>query len=157
MSPKQERAVFGRATQARFLLDATARGMTVSLPFDSVPGYDAVADTGKRTFLVQIKGARKCILTTTNRGRQYKYLRYTVNLRRHRKEAPRCDVFAAWLDGDSRWAFFPREIAKSHTNIRFHGNAKTVGWEIFDAPKIDTISEETPPAIPAETQPTSSS
>ena len=93
-------ADFGRATQARFLMDAHARGLLVSLPFDSFPGYDALVDSRGKLYRVQVKGAH----VSKSRG----HGAYRINLdRQRRKRRNPFDILAVWLDADNRWVLLP--------------------------------------------------
>lgn len=117
MSPEQ----FGRSTQARFLLDAHLHGLEVSIPFDSLPGYDMIVDNGRRIWRVQVKGA-----TIGYRGN------YTVNIRKPGRRYPDFDVVAVWMTREGRWAFLPRWVRK-RTIVRLTATGKFSGrgWEIF--------------------------
>ena len=119
---------FGRATQARFLLDAHLRGLLVSLPFDSFPGYDAVVDTGRRVYRVQIKGARA--------SRRKSRPSYVVNVNRHLRHAfPRFDVLAVWCDGDAKWIIIPakrcRGIRQLFIRPTGHLHRYADNWSVF--------------------------
>jgi len=120
---------FGRATQARFLMDAHAHGLLVSLPFDSFPGYDALVDTGKRIYRVQVKGARPA----ANLSRSI----YRINIDRHlRRSKPsrRFDILAVWLDGDAKWVLIPAKNTRARQIwIRPNGRLQRFAgnWGIF--------------------------
>ena len=113
---------FGRSTQARFLLDAHLHGLEVSIPFDSLPGYDMVVDNGRRLWRVQVKGA------TIGCGGDY-----VINIRRHgRKSLPNFDVVAVWMTREGRWAFLPRWVRKRiMMRLTATGKFSRRGWEIF--------------------------
>jgi hypothetical protein len=113
---------FGRATEARFLLDGHRNGYIVSRPFDSVPGYDAILDNGKRLFRVQVKGARVSTARSV----------YRINTNRHRCRGPKFDYVAVWLDNDSRWIFLPGSVRSKHmVTITAHGKHSHRSWEVF--------------------------
>lgn len=120
-------ADLGRATQARFLLDAHTHGFLVSIPWDSVPGYDALVDTGRKVLRVQIKGARPSTSRKTSGT-------YTININRHRRKRPRFDLLAVWLDGDAKWIFLPGKLCRViqlriRPNGRFHKYSSR--WDLF--------------------------
>lgn len=121
-------ADFGRATQARFLMDAHSRGLLVSLPFDSFPGYDAIVDAGRKVYRVQIKGSHP--------SGKSAHGAYRINVSRHARRSHRkFDVLAVWLDNDQRWMLIPSRrcrvkqiwIHKTGSKFtRYSGN-----WGIF--------------------------
>lgn len=114
-------AQFGRTTQARFLLDAHLHGLNISIPFDSMPGYDICVDNGRRMWRVQVKGC-----TMSNRGQ------YSVNINRHRGRIPNFDVVAVWLSRDDKWVFLPRSVRhRRMVRLRPNGKFAKKGWEIF--------------------------
>ena len=117
MSPEK----FGRTTQARFLLDAHLNGLEVSVPFDSLPGYDLIVDNGRKLWRVQVKGA-----TIGSRGD------YTVNIRKMGRRRPNFDVCAVWMTREGRWAFLPRWV-RTRIIVRLTSSGKFSGrgWEIF--------------------------
>jgi hypothetical protein len=121
---------FGRATEARFLFDAQRRGLLVSRPFDTAPGYDAIVDTGSRLFRVQIKGARSA--QGADAARRSRFPVYRINVNRRDRRQPNFDVIAVWLDEDARWIFLPRSIrSKRAVYIFTYGHYGRRGWEIF--------------------------
>jgi len=113
---------YGRATQARFLLDAHLHGLEVSIPFDALPGYDVVVDTGVRLWRIQVKGA-----TMSSKGV------YSICVRRAgKKSVPNFDVCAVWLSRENRWVFLPRSIRRrTMIHLTPHGKFSHRGWEIF--------------------------
>lgn len=117
------RAHFGRATQARFILDAHLHGLLVSIPFDSLPGYDVIVDNRKRLWRVQVKGS-----TVGRDGR------YSINIRnvRQTNRLPSFDICAVWMARENRWAFLPRSVRR-RVMVRLTANGKFShkGWEIF--------------------------
>jgi hypothetical protein len=118
-----DRHKFGRAVQARFLFDAQEKGMDVCIPFESLPGFDCVVDTGKKLLRVQVKGAH------ISRRRNS----YTVNFRRYaRKAAPKFDICAVWMADAQRWTFLPPTFAKKRiVRITADGKYSRTGWELF--------------------------
>jgi PD-(D/E)XK endonuclease len=113
----------GRATEARFLVDALERGLKVALPFSESPGYDAVVDSGRRLIRVQVKGARP--------GRSGKYW---VNMNRHGRRHRGYDVVAIWLVRDARWIFIPARVVRhgsSMVGVTAGGKHSRRSWEIF--------------------------
>ena len=114
---------FGRAAQARFLLDAHEKGMDVCIPFDSLPGFDYVVDTGKKLLRVQVKGVR------VSRRRDY----YTVNFRRRRTDSiPKFDICAVWMADVQRWTFLPPSLARKRiVRLTADGKHSRAGWELF--------------------------
>lgn len=113
---------YGRTTQARFLLDAHLHGLDVSIPFDSLPGYDVIVDNGRKLWRVQVKGS-----TIGRDGR------YSINIRKPgRARLPHFDVCAVWLARENRWVFLPRSI-RTRVMIRLtpFGKFGGIGWEIF--------------------------
>lgn len=119
MSP----GALGRATEARFLVDALERGLQVSLPFAEAAGYDAVVDSGGRLLRVQVKGARPG-----------KSGRYWVNLNKHRRRHRGYDVVAVWLVRDGRWLFIPARAVRhrvSMLGVTANGKHSGRSWEIF--------------------------
>jgi hypothetical protein len=117
---------FGRATQARFVMDAQLHGLLVSCPFDSAPGYDAVVDNGHRLLRVQVKGAR--LTTDGTRAGRYVF-----------KFSPRqghsFDILAAWLDAEADWLLIPRSRCPRSSNITISGRSPLrrclSDWAIF--------------------------
>jgi hypothetical protein len=117
MSPEQ----FGRTSEARFILDAMLHGLTVSMPFSSMPGYDVIVHNGRRFWRVQVKGA------TVGKS-----ARYTVNLRRPGRKVPQFDVCAVWLARENRWTFLPRSVrARAIVRLTPWGKFSSKSWEIF--------------------------
>lgn len=118
-----DRQKFGRAVQARFLLDAQEKGLEVLTPFDSLPGYDYVVDTGKKLLRVQVKGVHLC------RRRGY----YSVNFRRRAKTGPKIfDICAVWMADVQRWAFMPAYVGtKRIVRITSDGKYSRTGWDVF--------------------------
>lgn len=120
MSPQD----FGRATEARFLMDAHRDGLIVSRPFADAPSYDCIVDNGKRLFRVQIKGARATVL----RNRPT----YVLNINRIGRKRVKFDVLAAWLEGESRWVFLPAAVSRRRQiYITPTGRNARRGWEVF--------------------------
>ena len=117
MSPEK----FGRSTQARFILDEHLNGLEVSIPFDSLPGYDVIVDNGRRLWRIQVKG-----VTIGTRGN------YTVNIRKPGRPQPNFDWCAVWMSRENRWAFLPRYLRR-RTIVRLTATGKFSGrgWEIF--------------------------
>lgn len=110
---------FGRATEARFIADASARGLIVSRPFTEAPGYDAVIDNGRRLIRVQIKGC-----TPNPRGI------CTININRHCRAVPRYDILVVWVTSIGRWLFLPRATRRWRTvPLRVNGKYARAGWE----------------------------
>lgn len=123
MKTKQQNARrwLGRATEARFLADAQARGLLVSRPFTEAPGYDAVVDNGRRLIRVQIKGC------TPN---QDGVCRINVNRNFGRSPAPHFDVLAVWMTTVGRWFFLPKKVRHTRkVNLRADGCYARRGWE----------------------------
>ncbi len=176
---KLDRSEFGRATEARFLHDAIQRGLRVLRPFDSLPDYDCVVESPRGLLRVQIKGARRYSSPDT----ETYYVGFSARKRDAIARRPvrpvGAEVVAIWLEEDARWVFCRGEDVGNRTGITvpalvrvrprkravfapsrgvLQSSVPQYDWSIFDAPtpKIDTISGGTPPAIPAETQPTSS-
>jgi hypothetical protein len=115
----------GRATEARFLVDAHRNGFIVSRPFDSVPSYDAILDNGRRLYRVQIKGAR-------SEYRTQKGTSYRINTNRHGVRGPRFDVCAVWLESDGKWVFLPSHVSRRKmVRVTPNGKHSHRGWEIF--------------------------
>jgi len=110
----------GRATEARFVADAQARGLLVSRPFTEAPGYDAVVDNGRRLIRVQIKGC-----TPNPKG----VCRININ-RHYRRRAPHFDVLAVWMTSVGRWFFLPKKVRYvEKLNLRANGCYAQRGWE----------------------------
>lgn len=112
---------FGRTTQARFILDAHLHGLNVATPFDSMPGYDYLVDTGRKIWRVQVKGATL--------GSQR---RYSINVNRYGKRQPNFDIVAVWMSRENRWAFLPRSVrSRRIVRITPFGKWSGAGWDIF--------------------------
>jgi hypothetical protein len=121
------RADLGRATEARFLMDAQLRGFLVAQPFNSVPGYDAIVDTGHRVYRVQIKDVRQRL--------HYKnYVSYHVISNRRGLKTLNYDILAIWLVNDGKWLLIPAKLTRAGSlcispSTRFHRFSEK--WEIF--------------------------
>ncbi len=114
---------FGRATEARFTLDASLHGFLVSRPEGDAPGYDRIVDNGKRLFRVQVKGVTRS---------PYGKSGYAVNINRHGRKRPIFDEVAVWLDGESRWVFLPARVRNMKmVRIFPSGRHARRGWEVF--------------------------
>ncbi|MCX8512927.1 MAG: group I intron-associated PD-(D/E)XK endonuclease [Chthoniobacteraceae bacterium] len=118
-----DRQKFGRAVQARFLFDAQEKGLEVLIPFESLPGYDCVVDTGKKLLRVQVKGVHLA------QKREY----YSVNFRRRAKARPKVfDICAVWMADVQRWAFMPAHVGtKRIVRLTSDGKYSRTGWEVF--------------------------
>lgn len=127
-------AELGRATEARFIMDASQRGLYPARPFSDLPGYDVIVDTPTKKLLrVQVRGARPS-RTFSKRGSRG----YRVNLtRKGRASASNWDVLAVHLEDENQWVFFLwntikrkpgtlLSLSRTGKNI-----AKAKGWEIF--------------------------
>jgi hypothetical protein len=114
---------FGRATEARFTLDAFLHGLLVSRPEADNPGYDRIVDNGKRLFRVQVKGATR---------NPYGNKNYVVNINRAGRKLPNFDEVAVWLDGESRWVFLPSRVRRlMQVQIAPSGKHTRRGWEVL--------------------------
>lgn len=121
----------GRATEARFVMDASRRGLKVSRPFTDLPGYDAVVDTGKRLVRVSVKGAR------LSRGSPGHAPRYRINIaRRGSRSSLDFDVLAVFLESYARWVFFPKKGRKWGPLFTLGPTGGIIknapSWEIFN-------------------------
>jgi len=110
---------FGRATEARFIADASSRGLIVSRPFTEAPGYDAVVDNGRRLIRVQIKGCTpNCVGVCT------------ININRHQRSVPRYDILVIWVTSIGRWMFLPGATRRRQfLALRVNGKWARAGWE----------------------------
>jgi hypothetical protein len=116
-----KRRWFGRATEARFIADASSRGLIVSRPFTEAPGYDAVIDNGRRLIRVQIKGC-----TPNCQGV------CTININRHRRAVPKYDILVVWVTSIGRWLFIPGATRRrQYLHLRVGGKWSRAGWETF--------------------------
>jgi len=116
-----KRRWFGRATEARFIADASSRGLIVSRPFTEAPGYDAVIDNGRRLIRVQIKGC-----TPNCQGV------CTININRHRRAVPKYDILVVWVTSIGRWLFIPGATRRRQfLHLRVGGKWSRAGWETF--------------------------
>lgn len=114
---------FGRATEARFTLDASLHGLLVSRPEGDAPGYDRIVDNGKRLFRVQVKGVTRSL---------YGKKSYSVNINRHGRKPPTFDEVAVWLDGEARWVFLPARVRRMKmVRIAPSGKHSRRGWDVF--------------------------
>lgn len=115
-------ANFGRATEARFLVDAQQKGLMVSFPFSGAPGYDAIVDTGSQLFRVQIKGCN----TDMRRNE------CCININRYGRRPPKYDILAVWVqvDDEGRWYFFGPKT-RFLKMLRVVPNTNRIGWDIF--------------------------
>lgn len=115
---------FGRATEARFLVDAQLQGLLVCRPFAELAGYDCVVDTGTKLYRVQIKGARpKRRGKRTSSDHVFSF-----------KPSRAFDVFAGWLDGEGSWLFLPASRCRSTQLWVYQSSPCRRGindWEIF--------------------------
>jgi hypothetical protein len=119
---------FGRATEARFIMEATERGMIVSTPFTEAPGYDAVVDNSGKITTVQIKGCRVSRRTSKTSGR------WTINIR----GSGSWNVLAVYLAEPERWLFYTRrQIPTDLGSLDFTTDGRWTKlsrtWSIFDA------------------------
>lgn len=122
---KTTHADFGRATEARFLLDAHRHGLIVSRPFDSARGYDAVVDNGRRLFRVQIKGAH--LSDDSDGGASYH-----ISSNPYRSRRIKFDIMAVWLDDHTRWLFLPSEYRRRTTvKLSPYGKHSHRNWDVF--------------------------
>jgi len=115
---------FGRETEARFVMDAQAKGFLVSVPFSSAPGYDAIVDTGKRLYRVQVKGCNPHPMG----GKAY----CRISVKRNTRTSPNFDVLAVWVTTAGRWAFLPKSTRhRTNVNLALSTLHHRAGWEIF--------------------------
>jgi hypothetical protein len=125
MSPNE----LGRATEARFLLDALERGLLVSTPFADLPGYDAVVDRDGGLYRVQIKGSR---LSLRDR-------RWTSSVSRGAGGCSNWDILGVYLTEHAEWRFFTRgQVPMGMMCLQIFQGSKWMkasrGWDIFDLP-----------------------
>jgi hypothetical protein len=130
-------AEFGRATEARFVMDALSRGLLVSRPTPDAPGYDAVVDCRGSLKRVQVKGSRPSRGKPSGRSRRV----YRVNVGRRRRSGKinrrhkRYDVLAVWLNRDNSWLFIPRRRVKGNglMNLTIGGSnlRRLDNWNLF--------------------------
>lgn len=119
---------FGRATEARFLVDAHIHGLLVSRPFAELAGYDCVVDTGSRLFRVQIKGARP--FRRRLRSGNFRSPQHSFTF----KESRSFDIFAGWIDGEGSWLFLPATRCRSRQILVATSSPCRRGiddWDIF--------------------------
>lgn len=120
---------FGRATEARFVLDAQRRGFAVSRPFVSSPGYDCIVDREGRLLRVQVKGLHQ------KRGPRGGL--YGTSILSTRPSSRRFDVLALWLEAEGVWLFLPRAklpLNGVHVTGRSRCRTGIEDWEIFGRP-----------------------
>ncbi len=120
---------FGRATEARFVMEAQLRGYTVARPFAEAAGYDVIVDVGHKLYRVQIKGARPMrVKMPSGRLRQPEH-RFTF------KPSRQFDIFAGWVDGEGTWIFLPSSQLRRVRQLALmtaSPSRRSIGdWDIF--------------------------
>lgn len=139
------RADLGLYAEHHFAAQAFKRGYRVSFAPGGIPGYDVILDNGFSLVRVQVKAARR--RRWDRASSSYAFLlgvRPGNRTKSRRFDAGSCDVFAFWLDDDSRWSFKTSSglAGTKATSITIGGRRRKAGakrgthgldnWELFE-------------------------